>query len=146
MHQLLFWKSTEAICYTFSHPLNQFVKVQNKVVILSFSFLSPYLSSKRTQRSLKCRFCCFFCLFRLFFFSIFFSAFSRRSRLSAGRSMWGSGSSSRRTPWSSSLCGSSWRKGSRREKSSWWPSSAGEAGFDGFDLLSDTNTWISWRK
>lgn len=88
-------------------------------LIFSPPSLFSYLSSMRTQRSLKCLCRCFFCLFLLFFFSIFLSAFSRSSRLSAGRSMWGNRSSSRGRPWSSSLWGSSWRKGSRRGDSSW---------------------------
>lgn len=96
--------------------------------------LSSYLSSMRTQRSLKCRCRCFFCLFLLFFFSTFLSAFSSSSRLSAGRSMWGNRSSSRGRPSSSSLWGSSWRKGSRRGDSSGGSSDSGEAGLDD-DLL-----------
>ena len=103
------------------------------VLHLSSSSSAPfspcsYLSSIRTHRSLKCRCRCFFCLFLLFFFSILLSAFSSSSRLSGGRSMWGNRSSSRGRPWSSSLWGSSWRKGSRTGDSSWCPSDSGEAG------------------
>ncbi len=125
--------------------------IKNKTsctLIVSSPSLSSYLSSMRTQRSLKCRCRCFFCLFLLFFFSILLSAFSSSSRLSGGRSMWGNRSSSRGRPSSSSLWGSSWRKGSRRGDSSWCSSDSGEAGLDD-DLLEGAhhrNIRYVWKK
>lgn len=109
----------------------------------SYLFLSSYLPSMRTQRSLKCRCLCFFCLFLFFFFNTFFSPFSSSSRLSGGSSIWGNKSSSRGRPWSSSLWGSSWRNGSRRGDSSWWSSNSG------LDLLNDKhhrNMRFFWTK
>lgn len=99
-------------------------------------FLFSYLSSMRTQRSLKCLFRCFFCLFLRFFFSIFLCAFSSISKPSGGRIMWGKRASSWGLPPSSALRGSSWRKGSSRGDSSWWSSNAGEAEMKD-DLLVD---------
>lgn len=104
-----------------------------------FFRLSSYLSSMRTQRSLKCLCLCFFCLFLRLFFSIFFSAFSSSSRLSEGKSMRVNRPSSRDRPWSRSRCGSSCRKGSRKEDSSCWSSGSVKSDVDE-DLLDGWNT------
>lgn len=122
---MLFWSS-----------LSWKTSTQQCRIIILFIFLFSYLSSMRTQRSLKCLFRCFFCLFLLFFFSIFLCAFSSRSKLSGGRIMWGKRSSSWGLPSASALRGSSWRKGSSRGDSPWWSSNAAEADMKD-DLLPD---------